>query len=75
MLSCVHVGVCVSTTCTCTWCVVHVDVCVYVFIYMYMYIVCCHVYSDLEEVVGYFLDECASPQQLVQSFKPRMPPQ
>ena len=33
----------------------------------------CHRESD--EVVEYFLEECASPQQLVSSYRPKMPPQ
>lgn len=30
---------------------------------------------DLEKVVEFFLNECSSPQQLVQSYTPSMPPQ
>jgi uncharacterized protein YdiU (UPF0061 family) len=30
---------------------------------------------EIEEVVEYLLEECASPQQLVQSNRPKMPPQ
>ena len=32
-------------------------------------------YREIEEVVEYLLEECASPQQLVQSYRPKIPPQ
>ena len=45
------------------------------YIHAYVHSFILYMCSLVEKAVEYFLDECASPQQLVQSFKPRIPPQ
>ena len=60
---------------TCICICVHVPMyTVHVFMFCFP-TVCVCMCREMEEVVECFLDECASPQQLVQSFKPKMPPQ